>query len=154
MERENLSRLLLLLLGLGLWLAGWSALGSSSPAAGELAQYRWLADSQRPAGIYRLPAAAAAADEASVTGGTFNSRIKLGANTPPHLALFTFQPLAVNRADARTLRLLPGIGPTLAGRIVEYRTSHGSFQSPEELLQVQGIGPKTLAAIRPLITID
>jgi len=53
-----------------------------------------------------------------------------------------------NRASAAELERLPGIGPALAGRIVEDRGSHGPFSSPEALLRVPGIGPKILGRIR------
>ena len=43
---------------------------------------------------------------------------------------------------------LDGIGPTLAQRIVEYRTEHGGFRSLGELREVEGIGEKRLAALR------
>jgi competence ComEA-like helix-hairpin-helix protein len=53
-------------------------------------------------------------------------------------------PLNVNRAGEEELDLLPGIGPKLAGRILEVRESMGRFSSPDELLQVPGIGERIL----------
>jgi len=53
-----------------------------------------------------------------------------------------------NRASASELMRLPGIGPALAGRIVADRDQNGAFRSPEALLRVRGIGPKTLERIR------
>lgn len=47
------------------------------------------------------------------------------------------------------LQRLPGIGPALARRIVEHRREIGGFERAEQLLDVSGIGPKTLADIRP-----
>ncbi|MBQ6248955.1 MAG: helix-hairpin-helix domain-containing protein [Oscillospiraceae bacterium] len=58
----------------------------------------------------------------------------------------------INDADADTLTLLPGIGPVLGQRIVDYRQAHGPFTAPEQLLQVQGIGQKTLEGLRDYIT--
>jgi competence ComEA-like helix-hairpin-helix protein len=55
----------------------------------------------------------------------------------------------VNRADAAELAQLPVIGPKLAARIIEYRDEHGPFRSLDDLNEIPGIGPKTLAAIRP-----
>lgn len=55
----------------------------------------------------------------------------------------------INAAEWPELAQLPRIGPALARRIVEYRQTHGPFQEPEDLLEVRGIGPKTLEAIRP-----
>jgi competence protein ComEA len=57
----------------------------------------------------------------------------------------------LNRATAEQLQELPGIGPVLAARIVEERHSHGPFRSVDELLRVRGIGPKTLAKVRPYV---
>jgi competence protein ComEA len=57
----------------------------------------------------------------------------------------------VNRASARELAGVTGIGPVLAERIVAYRDSVGGFASAEELLRVRGIGPATLERIRPQI---
>ena len=53
-----------------------------------------------------------------------------------------------NSASASELERLPGIGPALAGRIVEDRGRRGAFSSPEALLRVPGIGPKILGRIR------
>ncbi|RME51147.1 MAG: helix-hairpin-helix domain-containing protein, partial [Deltaproteobacteria bacterium] len=58
----------------------------------------------------------------------------------------------LNRASARDLQILPGIGPGLARRIVAFRREHGPFASPEELLHVKGIGKKRLLRLQPLIT--
>lgn len=57
--------------------------------------------------------------------------------------------LDINTAPARELALLPGIGPTMAARIVADRTEHGPFTSLEEIARVPGIGPVTLEQIRP-----
>ncbi|MEN3001007.1 MAG: helix-hairpin-helix domain-containing protein [Armatimonadota bacterium] len=62
-------------------------------------------------------------------------------------------PLDLNRATAEELEALPGIGPVLAARIVEYRQQRGRFQSVDELLDVHGIGPKRLEQIRPYVTV-
>ncbi len=60
-------------------------------------------------------------------------------------------PLDLNAATAAELDALPGIGPVLAARIVEHRRQHGAFRSVEELLSVQGIGPRLLARLRPAL---
>lgn len=59
--------------------------------------------------------------------------------------------IPLNSASAAELDLLPGIGPSLANAIIEFRQAHGPFQSVEELLEVPGIGPAKLAAIRDLV---
>lgn len=62
-------------------------------------------------------------------------------------------PVSINRADKDDLAALPGIGDVLARRIVDYRRANGYFTSPEELLNVEGIGEKKLEAILDLIVI-
>ncbi len=57
----------------------------------------------------------------------------------------------LNSATETDLVSLPGIGPALARRIIAYRTTHGRFRSAADLLHVRGIGPHTLARLRPLI---
>lgn len=54
----------------------------------------------------------------------------------------------INTASAAELERLPDVGPALAGRIIAYRTEHGSFRSLDDLSRVAGIGPKTIEAIR------
>ena len=56
-------------------------------------------------------------------------------------------PIDINSASAEELSVLPGIGPTLAERILAFRNLNGSFQRPEELLNVEGIGPGKLEDI-------
>jgi competence protein ComEA len=60
----------------------------------------------------------------------------------------------INQATAEELERLPEIGPSTSQRIVDYRNTHGSFRSPEELLDVPGIGPKTLDTLREYVTVD
>lgn len=57
-------------------------------------------------------------------------------------------PISLSSATADDLDALDGIGPTLAGRIVEWRSAHGGFASVEQLLEVPGIGPTRLESLR------
>ena len=59
--------------------------------------------------------------------------------------------LELDRATAPEWERLPGIGPSLAARIVADRAERGPFRSPEGLLRVRGIGPRTLERIRPYL---
>ena len=58
----------------------------------------------------------------------------------------------INTADAERLDTLPGIGPVLARRIIDWRTANGPFTDPEQLLEVDGIGQATLDGLRDHIT--
>ena len=60
----------------------------------------------------------------------------------------------LNLSTAQELEVLPGIGPVLAQRIVEYRNQVGSFQSIEDLDEVKGIGTKKLQVLRPLLKVS
>jgi competence protein ComEA len=60
----------------------------------------------------------------------------------------------VNAADAAELCAVPGIGPSLAARIVSYRDAHGLFEQPEDLTAVRGIGPATVKKIEPYISCE
>ena len=62
-------------------------------------------------------------------------------------------PININEAGPEELDHLPGIGPSIAQAIVEYRTVNGPFQEIEDLLEVSGIGPAKLEEIRPYITL-
>lgn len=61
--------------------------------------------------------------------------------------------LDINIADYADLVRLPGIGPVLAGRIMEYRDRHGLFVAVDSLINVSGIGRVKLEKIRPLVCI-
>jgi competence protein ComEA len=57
----------------------------------------------------------------------------------------------INTADATALESLPGIGPSLAQRILDYRQAHGPFARIEDIQEVSGIGPATFDKIEDLI---
>jgi competence protein ComEA len=88
--------------------------------------------------------------------GTHSSPVASMSDQPPaavpkrsHKGL-----LDLNRATEEDFDALPGIGPRLAERILEYRKSAGAFHSLDELRAVKGIGKKTFERIRPLITVS
>lgn len=61
------------------------------------------------------------------------------------------EPIGLNTATAEQLDTLPGVGPVLARHILDYRTEHGGFRSVDELREVNGIGDRRFADLRPLV---
>jgi len=59
----------------------------------------------------------------------------------------------LNTASVEQLTTLPGVGPKLAARIVEYRQKAGRFGSPQELMNVRGIGEKNFRKIEAWLTV-
>ncbi len=59
----------------------------------------------------------------------------------------------LNTATEAQLETLDGVGPATAQKIIAYRQAHGAFKSVEELLDVSGIGPKKLAAMRASVRV-
>ena len=62
-------------------------------------------------------------------------------------------PLDLNQASQADLEELPGVGPVTAERILAWRETNGRFTSVEELLEVSGIGEKTLAQLADQVTV-
>lgn len=87
------------------------------------------------------PAVPASKSASSVADPTVAETAAPETTTPP------VYPVDVNSADLDALMTLPGIGPVLAQRILDYRTVNGPFRSLEELANVKGIGAKRLEAI-------
>jgi len=99
-----------------------------------------------------LAALAAQAGGSPASAPTPNARPATAAPSTAALrALRDGARIDVNRASAGDLELLPGVGPTLAKRIVSHRATHGPFGRAEDLLQVHGIGQRTLERLAPLL---
>lgn len=95
----------------------------------------------------RLGSGSAAAQISLTAVPSFSVPAEAAATVPPEGAK-----IDINTADAETLTLLPGIGGTLAGRIVSYRTENGPFSDISELMRVSGIGEGKFADVREYIT--
>jgi competence protein ComEA len=123
-------------------------------------------------GVYDLPEDVLAGDALAAAGGAVagadlaavNLAMRLADGAHLHVPLVGEAPadpsttpslakLDINSASAEALESLPGVGPSLAARIVAYRELSGPFSTVEELENVSGIGPATLAEILPHVTV-
>ena len=76
-------------------------------------------------------------------GGTTGSRLAKRERTAP---------VDLNRASAEELMRLPGVGPSLAARIVALREAEGRFASVDDLRKIRGLGRARLERLRPMLT--
>ncbi|WP_111557207.1 ComEA family DNA-binding protein [Kitasatospora sp. SolWspMP-SS2h] len=131
-----------------------------------------IAGKVRHPGLRTLPAGSRVADALAVAGGplpdtdtsllnlarplTDGEQILVGTDPLPGGAAtggVPAGPVSLNRAGADQLDTLPGVGPALAQRILQYRLAHGPFQSVDQLRQVPGIGPRKYEDLKPLLTL-
>jgi len=89
----------------------------------------------------------------AVVAAAPNSRVAQLQATPGVSRQPVSEKLDLNRATEQDLEALPGIGPVLATRIVEYRQSRGAFREVEQLRNVKGIGKKTFDRIRAFVNV-
>ena len=76
-----------------------------------------------------------------------------GSETSDGLAHGQSRLISLNLADTNLLDSLPGIGPSLAQRIVDYRAANGGFRSVSDLDKVAGIGPSLMARLKDLVSL-
>ena len=127
---------------------------------------------RRP-GLYRLPHGSRIADALTRAGGTTSkadlAQVNLaapladgeqvviprrgvpGATPASSPGGTTAAPVQLSTATLEQLESLPGVGPVMAQKILDYRQAHGAFQSVDELDAVPGIGPKRLEQLRDLV---
>lgn len=130
----------------------------------------------RKPGIHRLPAGSRLVDALSAAGGVRpgtsteglnrarflvdGEQVVVGGPAPPEPATAPgpgaapgapSAPVSLNTATVEQLDTLPGVGPVLAQHIVDHRTRNGGFRSVDELREVDGIGERRYADLRPLV---
>ena len=64
-----------------------------------------------------------------------------------------FASVNINSANSAQLQTLNGIGPTKAQEMLRYRKTHGGFKTADELVNVKGIGPKTMIKLKPQVSV-
>jgi competence protein ComEA len=129
-------------------------------------------------GVYALPQGARVQDAISAAGGFLAEAEKSGINLArvvedgeqidipyiegaslvvptPGVEVITSDSelIDINTASQFELESLPGIGPTTAEKIIEYREENGPFATTEDIMNVSGIGPGTYERIKDLITV-
>jgi competence protein ComEA len=80
--------------------------------------------------------------------------ILLGLTSVIRVSAGDAEKININTATAEELMQLNGIGPKYAARIIEYREKHGPFKTPEGLMQVSGIGQKTFEKNQEIIIVE
>jgi competence protein ComEA len=148
---------------------------AAAASAGEPSGYLVVAISGRVLrpGLIRLPAGARVQDAIDAAGGvlpgTDLTMVNLARRvTDGELLVIGVTPapgdagsaagapagkVNINSAGVSQLDTLPGIGPALAQRIIEYRTAHGGFRSVDELRKVEGIGDAKYAELKDRVTV-
>ncbi len=101
----------------------------------------WLQDGQQ---VY-VPAVGETVPPTAAAGTQSGTGTDVGADAG--------RPIDLNTATAADLEELPGIGPALAERILDWRTENGGFTSVDQLDDVSGIGPATMDRLRDLVTV-
>lgn len=107
---------------------------------------------QRPAVTHA--ASLSSDDTAITTAAGVDSTISPAGVSEARAILNRPQPVDLNRATAAEFDRLPGVGPVLARRMVDYRKSVGRFHAVEDLRAVKGIGKKKLERLKPFLTVD
>lgn len=131
-----------------------------------------VAGAVKKPGLQQLPAGSRVADAIKAAGGITNIKVQDSVNLARLLIdgeqIMVGAPVtaaigssgggqsggkvSLNSANQQQLESLPGVGPSLAQRIMEFRSSHGGFRSVDELDDVVGIGRATLSRLRPLVS--
>jgi len=150
---------------------------SAAPSTGPLLVVAVAGKVRRP-GVVRLPAGSRVADAIAAAGGVLpgadlglvnlarklvdGEQVVVGVPAPAAGPVGAAPPLPgsgsgalldLNTATVAQLDALPGVGPVLAQRLVEYRTANGGFRSVDQLREVDGIGESRFQKLKELVTV-
>lgn len=116
--------------------------------------------SARPLEFYQvtveaMPAPAAASSQAQPTQEPAGETIPVeDTSSEGPQEVLVEKSVNLNTATLEELDLLPGVGPAIAQRIIDYREQNSGFYDIEEIMEVSGIGEKTFAKLEPYITVE
>jgi competence protein ComEA len=142
------------------------AIEDTVPSVGKI--YVHVAGEVMSPGLYQLTPGQRVEDAIALAGGftehAFEQSINLARmlSDGEQIVVLAFGQIAsggnsgfisLNNASQEQLESLPGVGPSLAKSILEYRTAIGSFSDVEQLREVSGIGPKLFAKISPQLSL-
>lgn len=82
------------------------------------------------------------------------SQVGRGGEITPEMTPFLFLKIPVNKADPLLLEAIPGVGPSLAGKIISYRDEAGIIEDRSTMLKVRGIGPVKLKMLDNYISYE
>ena len=136
---------------------------SAAPSSGQVVVH--VAGAVRSPGLVTLPAGSRVDDAIEAVGGATSAKALASVNLARPLVdgeqiMVGAAPagsgakeagLNLNSADAAAFEALPGVGPVLAKRIIDWRTANGPFRSVDELREVSGIGESIMGQLRPLV---
>lgn len=91
---------------------------------------------------------------AAFSAGVAHARAGKSSTHSNKIAVASGEQVGLNSATVEQLERLPGVGPSMAARIVAYRQQAGGFAKIDDLTLVTGIGPKKLAKIAPFVTLN
>lgn len=152
----------------------WDGVGGTAAERAETPVYVHVVGEVRAPGVVELAYGARVQDALEAAGGVTESAALSGLNlarivadgeqvvvpdadgetpVPPPSSGAADGQIDINTADASALDSLPRVGPALAQRIVDWREANGRFGSIDQLLQVEGIGLKTLEGLRDRVRV-
>ena len=89
----------------------------------------------------------------AVSAAAASAQNKATPKTAATVTATATAPVNLNTATVEQLATIPGVGPRMAERIIDYRQKNGGFKKVEDLMNVSGVGEKSFLKMKPLITV-